>query len=319
MTRTRGFTLIELAIVLVIITILVGGLAMPLTAQIQARRIAETKKTLEEAREAIIGYAMSHTVNVSPPTTCTCVYTADNKLNAPDIPLDASDDPDSTCPVSLCPISHIASATMTLTPPITRHYLPCPDLMADDPEPDDNDKDGSGRDLNNGREDRLVASGKKEECAAHFGNLPWVTLGVGQQDAWGNRLRYVVAKDFANGTTGLPAPAPPPDPDPDADIEICSSSDCPVNTHVADKIVAAIISHGPNGWGARSIHGTLLKNPVSLDELQNINTNKINDKTRLVSRSSTAADSSSGEFDDLVVWISAGQLRGRVCPAGGCP
>lgn len=44
MKRIRGFSLIELAIVLVIVTLLIGGLAVPLTAQIQARRIAETKK-----------------------------------------------------------------------------------------------------------------------------------------------------------------------------------------------------------------------------------------------------------------------------------
>jgi prepilin-type N-terminal cleavage/methylation domain-containing protein len=69
MKQTRGFTLIEMAIVLVIITILIGGLAMPLSAQIQARRIAETKKTLEEAREAIIGYAMTHnTLSIDQPT-----------------------------------------------------------------------------------------------------------------------------------------------------------------------------------------------------------------------------------------------------------
>jgi len=60
MTIQRGFTLIEMAIVLVIITILIGGLAMPLSAQIQARRIAETKQTLQEAREALFGYAMTH-------------------------------------------------------------------------------------------------------------------------------------------------------------------------------------------------------------------------------------------------------------------
>lgn len=60
MKHTRGFTLIELAIVLVIMTILIGGLAVPLSAQIQARRIAETSKIMEEAREAIIGYAMTH-------------------------------------------------------------------------------------------------------------------------------------------------------------------------------------------------------------------------------------------------------------------
>lgn len=63
MKHTHGFTLIELAIVLVIMTILIGGLAVPLSAQIQARRIAETSKIMEEAREAIIGYAMTHTAD----------------------------------------------------------------------------------------------------------------------------------------------------------------------------------------------------------------------------------------------------------------
>lgn len=58
MKRQRGFTLIELAIVLVIITILIGGLAVPLSAQIQARRIAETRSDMNAIREAIIGYAM---------------------------------------------------------------------------------------------------------------------------------------------------------------------------------------------------------------------------------------------------------------------
>lgn len=63
MNRQQGFSLIELAIVLVIVTLLVGGLAMPLAAQIQGRRIAETKKIMEEAREAIFGYAMTHLVD----------------------------------------------------------------------------------------------------------------------------------------------------------------------------------------------------------------------------------------------------------------
>lgn len=298
MIRTRGFTLIELAIVLVIITVLIGGLAVPLSAQIQARRIAETKKTLEEAREAIIGYAMTNTTG-----TCTCEYTSTE--------LDAGT---STCsPLTLCPshpkpLNVTGTATLTLQP---RHYIPCPDLMENDPEPGlDNDDDKSLRDLNNGREDRYYdeASGEFKECAASSGNLPWVTLGTGQQDAWGNRLRYVVTEQFANKAAGFTRTTP-------GDIEICGSHDCPPNTHVAKNIVAAIISHGPNGRGARSIHDRMLSPPTSLDGLRNVNINQ----KRLVSRSPTAADSASGEFDDLVVWISADQLKGRVCPPGGCP
>ncbi|MHB8915665.1 MAG: type II secretion system protein [Thiobacillus sp.] len=61
MNKQLGFSLIELAIVLVIVTLLVGGLAMPLSAQIQARRIAETRADMDVINDALIGYAMSHT------------------------------------------------------------------------------------------------------------------------------------------------------------------------------------------------------------------------------------------------------------------
>jgi prepilin-type N-terminal cleavage/methylation domain-containing protein len=62
MKRTRGFTLIELAIVLVIMTILIGGLAMPLSAQIQARRIAETRADMRTIQDSLIGFAMRQPV-----------------------------------------------------------------------------------------------------------------------------------------------------------------------------------------------------------------------------------------------------------------
>ncbi len=86
MTVQRGFTLIEMAIVLVIITILIGGLAMPLSAQIQARRIAETKTTLEEARVALLGYAMTHNA-INVPTH--------HYLPCPDTNADGREDRDS--------------------------------------------------------------------------------------------------------------------------------------------------------------------------------------------------------------------------------
>lgn len=56
--RSRGFTLTELAIAFVVIAFMLGGLAMTLTAQNEARKFAETQSRLETAREALIGFAI---------------------------------------------------------------------------------------------------------------------------------------------------------------------------------------------------------------------------------------------------------------------
>lgn len=55
-----GFTLVEMAIVLVIVGLLLGGLLMPLSTQIEQRRIAETQKALEEIKEALLGFAIAN-------------------------------------------------------------------------------------------------------------------------------------------------------------------------------------------------------------------------------------------------------------------
>jgi prepilin-type N-terminal cleavage/methylation domain-containing protein len=56
--RTAGFTLIEMAMVLMIVGLLLGGLLVPLSVQMEQRNITETQKTLSEIKEAIIGYAI---------------------------------------------------------------------------------------------------------------------------------------------------------------------------------------------------------------------------------------------------------------------
>jgi len=239
MKQTCGFTLIEMAIVLVIITILIGGLAMPLSAQIQARRIAETNKTLDEAKEAIIGYAMTH---------------------------------------------NTAGAT-------PRPYLPCPNQNGDGTEgPRD-----AGR------------------CLNPVGYLPWVTLGTAAQDAWGNRLLYAVTEEFSHSATGFLNTD-------SGDLQICNASantgaaDCTPG-NVAANVPVALVSYGPDGWGARNVNGNKLANPASNNEKENANTDIVDKEFVSRQPSRAAAD----EFDDLVKWISADQLRGRICPTGGCP
>ena len=66
MRTARGFSLIEMAFVLVIITLLLGGLLVPFATQVEQRRIAETNKALEEIKEALIGYALSHSSTTAP-------------------------------------------------------------------------------------------------------------------------------------------------------------------------------------------------------------------------------------------------------------
>jgi prepilin-type N-terminal cleavage/methylation domain-containing protein len=56
--RARGFTLTELAITVVIIALLIGGLALTLSAQNEARQFAETRARLDAAQEALIGFAI---------------------------------------------------------------------------------------------------------------------------------------------------------------------------------------------------------------------------------------------------------------------
>ena len=58
--RQRGFSLIEIAIVLVIVGLMIGGLVTPLTVQLEQRKVAETQKALDEAKEALSGYALRY-------------------------------------------------------------------------------------------------------------------------------------------------------------------------------------------------------------------------------------------------------------------
>lgn len=55
-----GFTLIELAIVMFIIALLLGGLLLPLSGQQDVRSYGDTQKVLTEARDALLGFAMAN-------------------------------------------------------------------------------------------------------------------------------------------------------------------------------------------------------------------------------------------------------------------
>jgi prepilin-type N-terminal cleavage/methylation domain-containing protein len=69
--KSKGFTLLEIAVVLLIIGLLAGGLLGPLSSQIKQRKIEETQKLLEQNRDALLGYAATKGYLPCPATSAT--------------------------------------------------------------------------------------------------------------------------------------------------------------------------------------------------------------------------------------------------------
>ena len=234
-----GFSLIELAIAIFVITLLLGGILVPLATQVEQRKVSETQKALDEIREALLGFAL------------------------------------------------------------VNGYLPCPDKTT---------SAGVGGTPNDGQEDvnlgTCVATGNE-------GNLPWVTLGTGGADIWGNRFRYRVHGSFAQR-----APASLFTMTTTSNLQVCTTDACTsFLTSGADGPPAIIVSHGKNGLGARnSITNAANPAPVSADELENTDGG-----TSFVSHAQSAAGSGAGEFDDIVTWISRNVLLNRMVTAGKLP
>jgi len=60
MKFSKGFTLAELAIAMVIIALLLAGSMLPLTAQIDIRKISDTQRIMDGVKDAIIGFALAN-------------------------------------------------------------------------------------------------------------------------------------------------------------------------------------------------------------------------------------------------------------------
>ena len=58
--KQHGFTLIEMTMVLVILSLLLGGLMAPMSTQLENNHRWETKRQLEKINEALLGYVLVH-------------------------------------------------------------------------------------------------------------------------------------------------------------------------------------------------------------------------------------------------------------------
>lgn len=244
--RQQGFTLIELAIVLVIVAVLLGSFIGTLTSRVENARITETKTELELIKRHLIGFAY------------------------------------------------------------TNHYLPCSDCI-------DSPCAGGSTELD-GIEDRDGSTCSVPNKAA---TLPWVTLGLGREDAWATRYRYWVDPVYALGGGGFTLDSADGDgliEEPDYVTDPTGATSKPL----AERVVAVIYSHGKNTYGGISSGNVELPAlpAANVDEKENTDNDAV-----FHSRPPTAAAATTagGEFDDIVIWLTEYELKAKMVEAGVLP
>jgi prepilin-type N-terminal cleavage/methylation domain-containing protein len=246
----RGFSLIEMAVVLFIIALLLGSVLVPLTTQVEQRQVSETQKMLEDIKEALVGHA------------------------------------------------------------VAKGYLPCPDRTS-------GGAGGANDTANDGVEDYNTGTGVCFSTTA-TGNVPWVTLGLGASDPWGNRFRYRVHSAYAQRS-----PAALFNLSTATNLTVTATSGGTLLTAAnPDGAVAVFLSHGKNGFGAmNAITNAAQPAPTSVDELDNSAGG-----TSYTSRTPTVNAIPCGgvgqplcEFDDVVTWLGKFTLFNRMVAAGKLP
>jgi prepilin-type N-terminal cleavage/methylation domain-containing protein len=265
--RASGFTLTELAITLLIMSLLLTSLIYTLSAQSEQRSRSETLRRLEDARELLLTFA------------------------------------------------------------VVQGRLPCP---ARSTSAGDEVRNAAGECKNGAGVEDYYGGTLSDGSTGGF--LPATAIGFAPVDsdgfaldAWGNRIRYVVARTLdpsvttcadtsttvhftlaiklkSNGITCLPR-----------DLIVCNVSQsippgtaCSTGTTVTNRstVVALVFSTGKNG----------ALGPQSANEAENLDGDHV-----FVHRTPDPAGSPAGEYDDLLSWIPVGQLYGRLIAAGVLP
>ena len=280
----RGFTLVELAMALFVMALLMGTVMYTLSAQNDQRMRTDSLRSLDEAKELLITFAI---VNGRLPCPAS---TSSNGFESP-----------------------IGGGACTN---FYNGYLP----------------------------------------ARTIGFQPQDSSGYGI-DAWGNPIRYAVS-GVTPVNSGNPTPPPvvpricrPVNPGtvPVAphftskanlrangidcapnDLVVCASSSgtvtppfpgtpsCGAATPVTNQaVVAAVIWSQGKNFAASGYLG--VKGQAGDDEKANNKTPTNSNHALFVAHTPAPSGAAGGEFDDLLVWIPAGQLYGRLVAAGVLP
>lgn len=133
------------------------------------------------------------------------------------------------------------------------------------------------------------------------GNVPWVTLGTKPIDPWNRRYQYRVNNAFTVPLTLATSAT-------SGQLQVCTEFTCGASE--ANSVPAVIYSSGANG---------AVQPPIGADELENTVVAGAKFNGVFVNHVFAPVGAVNGEFDDIVDWISANVLLGRLVAAGQLP
>ena len=250
--KNSGFSLIELAMVLFILSLMLSSFLTPLATSLEQRDREKTNELLAEVRESLIGFAL------------------------------------------------------------VNGHLPCPDCS----DATVGSCNSVALTVNDGIEDGIVAGAGTSPrnavnvfsaCATSEGNLPWVTLDVAENDAWGNHFIYRVVDEFADDTDGTATCT-----NPAVGISFCLASANDTGITINDENGASVAT------GVPVIVVSIGNN--SSDALANLSATEAENQDNDATFVSADYNSSTGtEFDDLLMWISPPLLRYQMVRAERLP
>ena len=174
--QRRGFTLVELSIVVVIMLMMASYLAVNYFSVSEARGNQEVRARMDKINEAILNYAATH------------------KTGGRDVEVFNNRTPTAT------------AVRVRWRIPAGRPYLPCPDITGDGLE-DRVPPTATAITITVLTADSAVPGDyvleKTGGCHSDRGALPWRTLNTPETDGWGNRFTYRVMPAFSSALTGF--------------------------------------------------------------------------------------------------------------------
>lgn len=308
---SRGFTLVELAVAMVIVALLLASALWPLSTQMELRAISETQRTMEEIREAIIGFTLANGRLPCPAIPGTPTSQTDGTTSEPAGVEDTNPYP---IPTS-SPYQFVCRRSVGVVPWTTLGTA---------------ERDAWGRRFS-------------YRVSPAFGDAPGTDATVTQ--TWATATTTSPTSPANQSTVNCNPPTDPAMPAPSlATFALCTLGDIAVfnptitaktpAAAAANGVPAVIISHGRNGVGAYLSNGNTVAGTASTHESANAaGTTTATPTGSYLSYvfytrerspndsgcSDTAASVPFCEFDDILVWIPSSTLVARMVSAGRLP